>query len=129
MIRLAPIAAELGYAADWRLPHEVPADIGTRPNLDSLGPFRWSPRDAPGWTLPDPDGKSRSLRDYHGRPVIVVFYLGYGCLHCAEQLQMIAKKHDAIRAAGFDVIAVSTDQQENLKRAVKIWKRYFRFHW
>ena len=127
MIRLAPIAAELGYAADWRLPHEVPADIGTRPNLDSLGPFRWSPRDAPGWTLPDPDGKSRSLRDYHGRPVIVVFYLGYGCLHCAEQLQMIAKKHDAIRAAGFDVIAVSTDQQENLKRACENLETVFPF--
>ncbi len=117
MMRLAPIAAEFGYAADWRLPREVPGDIGTRPNLDSLGPFRWSPRDAPEWALPDPDGKTRSLGDYHGRPVMVVFYLGYGCLHCAEQLQAIAKNHAAIRAAGFEVIAVSTDKQEDLKRA------------
>ena len=48
---------------------------------------------------------------------MVVFYLGYGCLHCAEQLQAIAKNHAAIRAAGFEVIAVSTDKQEDLKRA------------
>ncbi len=127
MMRLAPIAAEFGYAADWRLPQEVPADIGTRPALDSLGPFRWSPRDAPEWALPDPDGKSRSLSDYHGRPVIVVFYLGYGCLHCAEQLQAIAKQHDTIRAAGFDVVAVSTDKQENLKRACENLETVFPF--
>ena len=127
MMRLASIAAEFGYVADWRLPHEVPGDIGTRPNLDSLGPARWSPRDAPEWALPDPDGKSRSLSDYHGRPVIVVFYLGYGCLHCAEQLQAIAKQHDAIRTAGFDVIAVSTDKQENLKRACENLETGFPF--
>ncbi len=127
MMRLAPIAAEFGYAADWRLPQEVPADIGTRPDLDSLGSFRWSPRNAPEWALPDPDGKTRSLSDYHGRPVIFVFYLGYGCLHCAEQLQAIAKKHEAIRAAGFEVVAVSTDQQENLKRACENLETVFPF--
>jgi peroxiredoxin len=59
--------------------------------------------------------------------VIVVFYLGYGCLHCAEQLQAIAKKHDDIRAAGFEVIAVSTDQQENLKRACENLEKVFPF--
>ena len=127
IMRLAPIAAELGYADDWRLPQEVPGDIGTRPNLDSLGPFRWSPRDAPEWSLPDTDGKTRSLSDYQGRPVFVVFYLGYGCLHCAEQLQAIAKKFGDIRASGFDVIAISTDQQLNLKRACESLESEFPF--
>ena len=49
--------------------------------------------------------------------MIVVFYLGYGCLHCAEQLQAIAKKYDEVKAAGFEVIAISTDEQSNLKLA------------
>lgn len=117
MVRLTPIAADFGYAPDWRLPRELPNDIGSRPNLDSLGPIGWSPREAPDWALPDIDEKVRSLKDYRGRPVIVVFYLGYGCLHCAEQLQGIAKKFDDVKAAGFEVIAISTDQQVNLKRA------------
>jgi len=119
MMRLAPIAAEFGYAADWRIPQVVPSDTGSRPNLDALGPFRWSPGDAPDWALPDVEGKMRSLQDYNGRPVIVVFYLGYGCLHCAEQLQAIAKKFDDVRAAGFELIAISTDKQVNLSRAYK----------
>ena len=117
MMRLTPVAAEFGFAVDWRLPREMPDDIGTRPVLDSLGPIGWSPGDAPSWALPDIDQKVRSLSDYNGRPVIVVFYLGYGCLHCAEQLQAIAKKFDDVKAAGFEVIAISTDEQVDLKRA------------
>jgi peroxiredoxin len=117
MARLTPIAAEFGFPADWRLAAEVPADISSRPNLDSLGPFRWAPGAAPQWTLPDVDEKPRSLADYQGRPVIVVFYLGYGCLHCAEQLKAIAKDYQGFRDAGLEVIAVSSDKQINLKRA------------
>jgi peroxiredoxin len=63
------------------------------------------------------DGKARSLSEYNGKPVIVIFYLGYGCLHCAEQLKELTKKFDGFRNAGFDVVAISTDKQENLKRA------------
>ncbi len=117
--RLAPIAAEFGYPADWRLPLEKPADLGTRPDLDALGPFRWSPGTAQDWTLTDVEGKPRSLHDYRGRPVIVVFYLGYGCLHCAEQLKAITAKYEDFKKAGLEVVAVSTDKQENLSRA---WK-------
>jgi peroxiredoxin len=127
MMRLAPMAEEFGYPVDWRLAHEIPTDIGTRPNLDSLGPFRWSPRQAPQWTLPDPDGKSLSLSDYQDRPVIVVYYLGYGCLHCAEQLQAISQQYDDVRNAGFKVVAISTDEQVNLKRASENLEKEFPF--
>ncbi len=125
--RLAPIASEFGFGADWRIAREMPADIGTRPVLDALGPFRWSPVAAPGWALPDVDEKTRSLSDYRGRPVIVVFYLGYGCLHCAEQLQAMAKSYPDFQKAGFDVIAVSTDKQINLKRAYENYEGGFPF--
>lgn len=125
--RLAPIALEFGFGADWRVPREMPTDIGARPSLDALGPFRWSPTQAPAWVLPDVDEKARSLVEYRGRPVIVIFYLGYGCLHCAEQLQAVAKKFDAFKQAGFDVMAVSTDQQANLKRAYENYEGGFPF--
>jgi peroxiredoxin len=127
MVRLAPIAKDFGYPDDWRSPLEVPADLGARPDLNSLGPFRWSPSKAKDWSLVDVNSNTRSLSEYRGRPVIVVFYLGYGCLHCAEQLQAIAKKFDAVKAASFDVIAISTDKQENLKRAYESYEGGFPF--
>ena len=119
MQRLAPIAAAMGLPVDWRLAAVVPADIGARPNLDSLGPFRWSPGTAPAWTLPDVEGRPKSLADFRGRPVVVVFYLGYGCLHCAEQLKAINQNIQGFRDAGLEIVAISTDKQENLKRALE----------
>ena len=49
--RLAPVAKELGYPADWRLPRRLPGDVLPRPELDTLGPFRWQPSPAPQWSL------------------------------------------------------------------------------
>jgi len=127
MARLATAATEFGYGADWRMAREVPADLGARPSLDALGPFRWSPSPAIPWTLADVEEKPRSLSDYRGRPVVVIFYLGYGCLHCAEQLQAMAKKFDGFKEAGIDVVAVSTDKQINLKRAYENFDGGFPF--
>ena len=44
--RLKPIAKELKLPDDWRKP-ETPNDVGDRPDLDTLGPFRWTPSPAP----------------------------------------------------------------------------------
>src|SRR5690606_26020703 len=90
--RLAPIAAELGLPSDWRLPYSAPADLGERPDLATLGPFRWHPSPAEPWSLTDAAGRRRSLDEYRGRPVLVIFYLGFGCLHCAQQLQAFGPK-------------------------------------
>ncbi len=116
--RLAPIAKELGYSEDWRAPKkEYKDDIW--PVLDTLGPFRWTPPPAKPWTLSDADGKQQSLKDYKGRPLCVIFYLGASCLHCAKQLQAFAPKLDEFDKAGFHMVAISTDDVEGLKQSVK----------
>jgi peroxiredoxin len=113
-VRLAPLAAALGLPADWRIGYEQPADTGERPALDSLGPFRWAPSPAADWSLPDAAGEPLGLARFRGRPVLVVFFLGFGCVHCVEQLQALAPKHEAFRAAGIDLVAIGTDTVEQL---------------
>lgn len=113
--KLEPIALELGFEKDWRLPREIPADFGERPELAELGPFRWAPGKAAAFTLLDHQSQPHSLSDYSGRPVVVIFYLGFGCLHCAEQLQAFAPMAEKFNAAGIDLIAVSTDNMTDLK--------------
>ncbi|MCA9056357.1 MAG: redoxin domain-containing protein, partial [Planctomycetaceae bacterium] len=114
--RLTPIAQELGWPEDWRLPVETARDVGQRPPLDSLGPFRWEPTKAPEWTLEDHLATSWSLSHFKGRPVLVIFYLGHGCLHCAEQLHAFSPMADDFREAGIEIIAVSTDPAEQLQK-------------
>lgn len=120
--RLAPIAEELGYPADWRITKKRPDDFGERPELDSLGPFRWQPMPAADWVLKDTNGKSFSLAGYRGKPVVVIFYLGYGCLHCAEQLQKFAPEAEKYASAGIEIIGISTDSQKDLKQSIDNYK-------
>ncbi len=118
-VRLKPIARRLGLPEDWRVERPVAEDVGERPELASLGPFRWSPPEAPPWRLPSDSGELVSLSDYLGKPVIVIFYLGYGCLHCIEQLTTFAPRTGDFKAAGVDLVAVSTDSKEELQKSLK----------
>ncbi|MEO8495144.1 MAG: redoxin domain-containing protein, partial [Planctomycetota bacterium] len=116
--RLEPIAVELGFPTDWRVAKLPAEDIGVRPSLDSLGPFRWKPSPAREWALKDANDELHGLVDYKGKPVIAIFYLGSGCLHCAQQLQAFAPKLEEFKQAGIEMIAISTDDLPGLKISV-----------
>lgn len=117
-VRLAPIAKELGFAEDWRMPYVAKDDVGDRPSLDSLGPFTWRPTAAADFTLIAPDGKAVSLADYRGKPVVVMFYLGFGCLHCVEQLNKFAPLTEKFREQGIELLAISTDDEIDLEKSI-----------
>ncbi|MEM7396675.1 MAG: peroxiredoxin family protein, partial [Verrucomicrobiota bacterium] len=117
--RLTPIAERLKLPKDWRLELDVPDDLGERPDLDTLGPFRWSPSRAPSWSLVDTLGRKRSFNDYAGQPMVLIFYLGFGCLHCVEQLQVFAPEADTFREAGIEIIAISTESEKELSEKAR----------
>ena len=122
MKRMEAVAESLDITGDWRNTDMAPSpDTGVRPDLAGLGPFRWQPSAAEPWSLTDATGHQRSLADYKGRPVVVVFYLGVGCLHCAEQLQAFAPKTDEFKKAGISLIAISTDDQERLTESQELY--------
>ena len=113
--RLAPIAKKLGYPEDWRLAHVPAEDLLPRPKLDSLGPVHWTPPAAKPFSLPDQNKKPISLSAYQGKPFILVFYLGAGCLHCTEQLTAMADRYPEFEKAKLPILAISTDNVADLK--------------
>ncbi len=117
--RLLPIARAKGLPEDWR-PHAA-GNFGQPPHapaLTSFGPASWHPPRAPTFSLPDSDGKSITLGDYAGRPVIVIFYLGNGCLHCLEQLRAFYPLQKSFKAAGISLLAVSVDSVDGLRQTI-----------
>jgi peroxiredoxin/tetratricopeptide (TPR) repeat protein len=116
--RLAPIAREFGYPTDWRLPVEIQKSLAGRPSLPALGPLLWRPWTAPDWKLKDAAGAERSLADFHGQPVVLVFFLGRGCLHCKEQLEAFVKREQQIAEAGLKLVAISTDNLAGIKSSL-----------
>jgi peroxiredoxin len=120
--RLIPIAKELGFAEDWRLDREIPQDVGQRPALDALGPLCWQPWQAPTWSLKQTDEKTIGSLDYTGKPVVIIFYLGHGCLHCAEQLQAFNPETGAFAEAGISLLAISSDDFEGLQKSIEAFE-------
>lgn len=114
--RLQPLVAALGLPSDWRIAVVQREDSGERPELASLGPFLWSPVAAPAFALPAADGRTIALDDYRGRPVLVCFYLGHGCMHCLEQLNALAPVAAEFQAQGVELLAVSADSVEALEK-------------
>ena len=72
----------------------------------------------PNITVKDIQGQDLNLYSVQ-RPTLVVFYLGFGCLHCVEQLKAISPKAEEIRKSGIDLVAVSSENVEQIQTALK----------
>ena len=116
--RLQTLALARGLGADWRVAARQAEDVGERVDLDTLGPAHWCPPKAPAWRMPDAFGREHALADWSGRPVLVVFFLGFGCVHCVEQLQALAPMTDTFRAAGIDIVTVGLQTPEELTTSI-----------
>ena len=116
--RLSDIASSIDFPSDWRIERQLSHDVGIRPSLDNIGPLRCTPTSAPDWSLPNASGESIGLKQFHGRPVVVIFYLGQSCLHCVEQLTNFAPRTKDFIDAGISLVAISTDEVKKLKRSV-----------
>lgn len=125
--KLTPVALDLQFPADWTQPLEPRTDTGVRPELASLGPYTWEPQPAAPWSLSDHEGKTVSLAELRGKPVIVVFYLGAGCLHCVEQLHKFAPQSAEFARQGIEILGVSTDSTSDLLDAHQNYSGKFPF--
>ena len=127
--RLDTVAQSLGFKKAWLKAPALAADTGFRPPLDTLGPFRWEPSQAASWELPDGDNNLVASSEFQGKPHVVIFYLGHGCLHCAEQLQAFAPHLEEFRKSGIELVAISSDPQTELSNDLENFNGEMPFEW
>jgi peroxiredoxin Q/BCP len=72
--------------------------------------------DAPGFTLPDADGKLVSLEDYAGRKVIIYFYPAAMTPGCTKQACDFTDNLAELTTAGYAVVGISPDKPEKLAK-------------
>ena len=113
--RITALAPEFGAEQNWRRSGQSSADAGKRPKLANLGPFRWSPWKSPDWNLQTARSGRRQLSDYRGKPLLLLFYLGYGCAHCVEQLHEMKPRVREFADQNVAVAAVSTESLPELR--------------
>ena len=117
--RLSCIADSLELKGDWRIQPKPADDLGHRPRLATLGPATWQRYRAPSWTAKLPDGTVITSKEFSGKPRLLIFYLGFGCLHCVEQLHAFSPMIDQYRDAGIEVMAISTEDVDSLATGLK----------
>ena len=117
--RIVPAIELIGEKEKWRVASAAPVDVGDRPSLNSLGPFRWTPTLAPVWSATDSEGETRSTKQFGNRPLVLLLYLGFGCVHCAEQLKEFSPMVEKYRDAGIDLAGISTETLSQLKSGLK----------
>jgi peroxiredoxin len=83
-----------------------------RIDLTTLGPLTWSPFPAQPFAVADITGRNRSLADYRGKNVVVLFFLGGKCAHCMQQLQVFSKQINSLKKLDTEIVALSTDSRE-----------------
>jgi peroxiredoxin len=127
------IATSVSPGLAWQTTPPETKDLGDRPVLDSLGPVRWVPSTAPSWSLGTPEIQRsapiassepvaavlNSSSNLRGKPYVMILYLGFGCLHCTEQLKTFSPKLQAFKDAGIEVVAVSTEDAQSLSDGLK----------
>ena len=64
---------------------------------------------APDFTLPDPDGKPVSLKDFRGKYVLVSFWAGW-CPDCRRENPFIVEAYNKYKGKNFTVLGVSLDR-------------------
>ncbi|MEL6716179.1 MAG: redoxin domain-containing protein, partial [Planctomycetota bacterium] len=80
--------------------------------------WTWTPPTAPDFTLPDAYGGEHSLKDHRGHPVLVVHFLGLGCVHCLEQLQALLPFADDFAEADIRILAIGLQEPESVAESL-----------
>jgi len=91
-------------------------------DLDAMGPMNWRPFQAPNLQVLNVKGKPVQLRDYAGKNVLLIFFLGDECVHCVGQLKSINDRISDFEAQDTVVLAVCSSTPAKLKESTTLGK-------
>ncbi len=75
---------------------------------------------APALRLPDAKGRVATLRDFRGRNVVLVFFLGTDCPHCTQALRQLLEQARQKDWGDTVILAVSSEPIRDFPRAQSI---------
>lgn len=74
---------------------------------------------APDFQLNDQDGKLVSLRDFHGKKLVIYFYPKDDTPGCTAQSCNLRDNKDRLMEAGYHILGVSVDDEKSHQKFIK----------
>ncbi len=74
---------------------------------------------APDFNVNDQDGNSVSLKDYKGKKVVLYFYPKDNTPGCTAESCNLRDNYEALQAAGYEVLGVSTDTEKSHQKFIE----------
>jgi cytochrome c biogenesis protein CcmG/thiol:disulfide interchange protein DsbE len=74
---------------------------------------------APNWTLKTQAGKSISLADYQGKPVILHFWATW-CPYCKKLQPKLVELTEKYKNTGIEIVAISFSEDEGAKPQTRL---------
>lgn len=71
---------------------------------------------APDFEVPDQEGNTIRLLDYRGKKVVLYFYPKDNTPGCTAQACNLRDNYEALQAAGYAVLGISSDSQKSHKK-------------
>ncbi|TWX50656.1 peroxiredoxin family protein [Colwellia hornerae] len=81
---------------------------------------------APHWTLKTQAGKTISLADYQGKPVILHFWATW-CPYCKKLQPKLVELKEKYQDTGIEIVAISFSEDEGAKPQDSITQRGYQF--
>ena len=98
-----------------------PVDFSVVPKLEEV---KDHPA-APDFSLADPDGKKLSLKDFHGKLVLLNFWATW-CEPCRKEMPTMVRLHNEFKTKGFEIVAVNVkDKRSDALTFIKKMKMNF----
>ena len=80
---------------------------------------------APDFSLPNPDGKKLSLKDFRGKLVLLNFWATW-CEPCRKEMPTMVRLHNEFKSKGFEIVAVNVkDKRPEALAFIKDMKMNF----
>jgi tetratricopeptide (TPR) repeat protein len=95
--------------------HPEPS-LSVEPLPANLATWLIEPLRAPEFSLPDLAGRTRALKEFRGRTVLLSFWSTVAP-QSMEQLQRLARRRSALAAAQIDVLAICLDNPDDITQA------------
>jgi thiol-disulfide isomerase/thioredoxin len=117
------IAGGAGFYLARHRAHESGASPGDRVNAAAVQAHPaasppQTPTRLPAVSLPDLDGKPRSLSEWHGRPLLINFWATW-CEPCLREIPLLEKLRARHAQEGLEVIGIAIDFREAVAGYVK----------